>query len=51
MSRVEREFLLDVWMELEDGVPTHVVKTFEKKKDAKKYVRDMKKTNNLINKI
>lgn len=48
MSRMEREFLLDIWMELGDGVPTRVLKKFEKKKDAQNYVKQMKLTNKTI---
>ncbi len=51
MTRGEREVLLDTYMELGDGVPTQVLKTFHKKKDAKKYVKEMKLTNIFINKL
>jgi hypothetical protein len=51
MTRGEREVLLDTYMELGDGVPTRVLKTFHKKKDAKKYVKEMKLTNIFIDKL
>lgn len=51
MTRKEREALLDAYIELGDGVPTKVIKTFDKKRDAKKYIRAMKLTNKFINKL
>jgi hypothetical protein len=51
MTRYEREEMLKILGPLKKGVPTHVVKTFENKKDAKKYISDIKRVNKLIKKI
>ncbi len=51
MTRDERETMLSVLMDLKVPIPTYVVKTFEKKEDAEKYIRDINHTNDIIDNI
>lgn len=51
MTRYEREEMLKILIPLKKGVSTHVVKTFKKKKDAKKYIADIQRINKMIKKI
>lgn len=48
MTRDERELMLSVLMDLKVPIPTYVVKVFEEKEDAEKYIRDINNTNDII---
>jgi len=49
-SRTEREMMLSVLTELENGVPSYVVKSFSTEQQAEDYVLEMFNINSLINK-
>lgn len=48
LTRVEREMMLKVLMSLKKEIPTHVIKTFESKSDAEKYILEINRVNKLI---
>jgi hypothetical protein len=49
-SRIEREMMLSILTEFENGVPSYVVKSFATEEQAENYVLEMFEINSLINK-
>lgn len=50
MGRTERETMLSVLLDLEQSIPSWVLREKETKEEAEKYIQKIKDANDLINK-
>lgn len=50
-SRESRELLLRSWVLLGVTPPSYVIKTFDKRKDAIKFIKEMKDVDKLLNQL
>lgn len=51
ITREAREDMLKIFMDAKKKIATHVVKEFDNKNQAKKYISDIKTVNKIIDKI